>query len=122
MLDEKDLFEKLVKLKDNIGDKKIKNSIKEQINVFDSLKGILEASNVERMKLPMEFENNKNYMEYIREYIKKYSKDITKYSNKILMLNERIQINGNEDDLIELYGLLMGFVSFLMIKDFLIEK
>lgn len=89
-MDEKELLEKLVKLKDDFGDKKIKNSIKNQINVLDSLKGILGASNVERMKLPMEFENRENYMEYIREYIKKHSNDITNFSNRILMLNERI--------------------------------
>lgn len=113
MIDEK----KLLKIAVKLDSKKIKRDIKDQIKIFDDFKGIFGASNVERMKLPMEFENNKNYMEYIREYIKKHSNDITDFSNRILMLNERIRANENEDDVLELYGILMGFSAFLIIKN-----
>ena len=40
-MNEKDLIEKLVKLKDNIGDKKIKNSIKDQKDMKNIVENIL---------------------------------------------------------------------------------
>ena len=112
MLDEKSV-ERLVKLLD---DKKIKKGLNKSDKMFDKFKGLLGASNIERMKLPMEFENNKDYIQYIREYIKKHSNDITEYSNKILMLNEKVITSESEDDVLELFGILMGFSAFLMIK------
>ena len=111
-MDEKELLKIAVKL----NSKKVKSDFKNQVKIFDELKGILGASSVERMKLPMEFENDKDYMEYIKEYIKKHTNDITNFSNRILFLNERIRVSENEDDILELYGILLGFVPFLMIK------
>ena len=115
-MDEKELFEKLVKLKDDIGDKKIKNSVKDQIEMFDGLKEILGCSDIGRMRLPIEFENNKDYEKYVRKYVKTHSKDITEYSNRILLLNDKIRVSETEEDVRELYGILMGFSAFLMIK------
>lgn len=113
-MDEKELL----KIAKKFDSKKVKNDLKNQIKLFDNLKRVLSCSdNIERMKLPMEFENGKDYTKYIREYIKNHSNDITDFSNKILMLNERIQVSGNEDDVLELYGILMGFPAFLMIKN-----
>lgn len=118
MLDEKKLLEIAVKL----GSKKIKKDFKNQIKIFDDFKGIFGASNIERMKLPMEFKNDKKYMEYIKKYIGKHSYDITDFSNRILFLNERIRISETEDDFLELYGILMGFTSFLIIKGLIDTK
>lgn len=39
----------------------------------------------------MEFENEKDFEKYVREYVKKYSNEITAYSNRILMLNEKVR-------------------------------
>ena len=113
-MDEKELL----KIAKKFDSKKVKNDLKNQIKLFDNLKRVLSCSdNIERMKLPMEFENGKNYEKYVREYIKKHSNEITEYSNRILMLNEKIQVSETKDDLIELYGLLMGLTAFLTMKE-----
>jgi len=73
-MDENELLKIAVKLKDS---KKIKKDFKDQIKVFDSLKGILGASNVERMKLPMEFENDKNLIIFMCK-IPRFEKTVKK--------------------------------------------
>jgi hypothetical protein len=118
-MDEKELL----KIAKKFDSKKVKNDLKNQIKLFDNLKRVLSCSdNIERMKLPMEFENGKDYTKYIKEYVKKNSIDITNFSNRILLLNERIQVSETENDVLELYGILMGFTSFLMVKNLDLTK
>ena len=74
--------------------------------------------NIERPKIPMEFKNNKDFEKYVREYIKKYSNDITEYANKISLLNERVIVSESEEDFLVLYSLLMGLTAFLTMKEF----
>ena len=112
MLNEKELL----KIANKLGkSKKAKNNFKEQIKIFDSLKGVL-GGNVERQKIPMEFENIKDFEKYVKEYIKKYSNEIAEFSNRILLLNQKIIVSESEDDIFELYAILNGFSSFLMIN------
>ena len=110
-MDEKKLLKFAVKL-----DGKLKSDFKDQVKIFDGFKKILGDSNIERMKIPMEFKTSRDYIEHIKKHVKTHSKDITEYSNRILMLNERAITSESEDEILELYGILMGFSAFLMIK------
>ena len=114
-MNEKELL-KVANMLEKINKKAIKTDFKNQVDIFNELKGILGDSNIERMKIPMEFKTSRDYIEHIKKYVKTHSKDITEYSNRILMLNERAITSESEDEILELYGILMGFSAFLMIK------
>jgi len=89
--------------------KKIKKGIKESVEVFDDLKGALGCSDIERMKLPLEFKNELDYENHCKEFIEKYKDDIIKYSNKIFLLVD-------SKNVVELYTILMNFTAYLVLE------
>lgn len=110
------LEDELLKIAKKLNNKKTKSKFNEQVEIFDSIKGALGMENIERQKIPMEFDNIEDFEKFVKDYINKYSDDIARYSNRVLMLNERIKVSKSEDDILELYSILNGFAPFLMIN------
>lgn len=103
----------LIKIANKLNNKKAKANFKEQVKMFDKLKGLIGAENVERPKIPNEFKNEEDFEKYVREYVKRNSNEIAEFSNRILMLNEKVRASESEDDIMELYTeYLMGLLLF----------
>ena len=96
--------------------KKIKKKLKEfDSEIFDGLKGALGilGIDIERMKLPLEF-SGLTFENHCKDYIEKYKDKIVDYANEILLVSNREK--GDSEEFLELYMLLMGFPSFLVIE------
>jgi len=94
-------------------EKKIKKRLKESSEMIEEVKGALGCSDIERMKLPLEFESEVNFENYCKDYIEKYKDKIVDYANEFLLISNREK---DSEEVLELYMLLMGFSSFLVIE------
>lgn len=94
-------------------EKKIKKGLKDFSEMFKNLKGALGIPDIERMKLPLEFKNEMDFENYCKGYIEKYKDEIIDYANEILIISNREK---DSEELLELYMLLMGFPSFLVVE------
>lgn len=91
--------------------KKIKRNIKESTEVFDKLKGLIGASDITTPKTPLDFESEKDFENFCKEYTEKYSIEITQFANKIFLANE------TKENASELYALLTGgFNVYLLLE------
>lgn len=92
-------------------EKKIKKRLKESNKMIDSFKRELGCSDIERLKLPLEFKELGDYEIYCKEFINKHSNKITEYANEILLLNSKTEKEN------ELILMLMGFSAYLVLEE-----